>query len=371
MKQQLYINQGFAAWDGILKQYQPQKTLLVCGKQSYRSIEAIVQPLLTQLSGKIITFNEFGKKPCIEDIFRGITLCREENVDLIIAIGGGHCIDTAKAINLLSKQPISLNNANDLAESIRGNTTLIPTECPLIVMPTTCGSGSEATHFAVVYIGSDKFSLAHPSILADWVIADKCLVNSLPHSIAVYTALDALCQAIESYWSVGATQESEEYALNALKIISPHLQNQFTINDQFFTDMVLAANYAGRAINISKTTAPHALSYYLTDQFDVPHGIAVALTLGAVATYTEINAENHTQKKIQTIKNILNFSDEFSQSWYDFIASLDIACKLSDYNLKEEHLEKMVNSVNLQRLANHPINFDTKQLKQVLKSRYI
>ena len=328
------------------------------------------QPLLDKLTGDIATFNDFAKKPCIEDIFRGVQLCQNEQIDLIIAIGGGHCIDTAKAINILSQQSLTFSNFNQLSPYIQGKQDTSKSQRPLIVMPTTCGSGSEATHFAVVYIGSDKYSLAHPSILPDWVIADQCLVESLPKSIAVYTALDALCQAIESYWSVGTSKESEEYALQSLKIISPHLKEGFKVDKQFLTDMVYASNYSGQAINISKTTAPHALSYYLTDQFDVPHGIAVALTLGAIASYTEQHGNAQTQEKLQNIKNILKFSDDFSQAWYQFIKKLELPTRLSAYGLQQQHLTHMVASVNLQRLANHPIQFDEKTLLEILQKCY-
>ena len=146
----------------------------------------------------------------------------------------------------------------------RGLISLDDPEIPLIAIPTTAGSGSEATHFAVVYIDEEKFSLASDFLLPEAVILDGNLISSGSKYQKTCNALDALSQAIESAWAAGSTEKSRQFAFEAIsacwRLIPKVLQTE-KHNVADLQAMIVASNQAGRAINISKTTAAHAWSY--------------------------------------------------------------------------------------------------------------
>ena len=155
-------------------------------------------------------------------------------------------------------------------------------------IPTTAGTGSEATHFAVIYVDGKKKSIASQQLLPDVVILDPQLTDNMPAYVSACSGFDALSQAIESYWSRAATPLSQLYAAMAIEVLLVELPQAVNSNSRLARDkMQMAANWAGKAINISKTTAPHAMSYVITQEFGIPHGHAVALTLGKFFTLHE------------------------------------------------------------------------------------
>src|SRR5207248_4789041 len=125
-----------------------------------------------------------------------------------------------------------------------------------------------------------KYSVCHEFLLPDIAIVDPILTHKMSPRLTAITGMDALSQAIESYWSIHSTEESKGYAREAIRIIVdqlPKAVNEPT-NDSRLA-MARASHLAGKAINVTRTTAPHALSYALTSRFGVPHGQAVSLTL--------------------------------------------------------------------------------------------
>src|SRR5690606_25840825 len=139
---------------------------------------------------------------------------------------------------------------------------------PLLAVPTTAGTGSEATHFAVVYIDGVKHSLAHPLLRPDLVILDPLLTYAMPPGLTAATGLDALSQGIEALWAVGATTKSVGYAARAVELAAGALETAVIAPDRTARRaMMEAAHASGLAIDISKTTAPHALSYAISTDF--------------------------------------------------------------------------------------------------------
>ncbi len=157
-----------------------------------------------------------------------------------------------------------------------------PAKIPLLAIPTTAGTGSESTHFAVVYVKGKKQSVAHEALLPDRVLLDASALKGLPEYQKKCTLMDAMCQAIESWWNVNRTEESVTYAKEALQRSLANRQAYLQGEEVAAHEMLRAANLAGRAINITKTTAPHAMSYKLTSLYGLSHGHAVALCLPEV-----------------------------------------------------------------------------------------
>lgn len=316
----------------ILAREKPRHIFLVHGKESYKACgaEQKVSPLL--VGYQVTPFTDFSVNAKLEDAEKGIAAFREQGCDLVVAVGGGSALDVGKAIAFCAEFPGQVGSY--LAKKI----SFPPRRTPLITIPTTAGTGSEATHFAVLYVGKQKHSLAHPSIIPDYAIIDPSLTFSLSPYITACTGMDALSQAIESYWSIHSTPESKRYAAEAIPLALAHLKKAVrNPTPEARIGMAQAANLAGKAINISFTTACHALSYPITSYFNIPHGHAVALTLPEMVLYNaEISAEDcRDEGGIDYVKKAM-----------DDLSSLSGVS--SPEELKEQ-LEKLIENIGLER----------------------
>ena len=328
----------------ILDEGNQRNIFLVSGGKSYKSSGA-EQELSKILAPYTITrFYNFSPNPKLEDVEKGIDVFKREEQDLVIAVGGGSVIDMAKLINSLSAQP---GNPEDYAigkkiESM-GN--------PLIAIPTTSGAGSEATHFAVVYINKAKFSLAHEYILPDISIVDPQFTMNLPRNVTASSGMDALGQATESYWGKGATKESKAYAAEAIRLVMERLEN--AVNNSSIAPrhaMAKAAHLAGKAINITKTTAPHALSYAFTSYYGVPHGHAVGLTLGRFLVY---NSQGNNFSGLYDLFGVDN-ANAAKEKIELLMKNIGLETDLKTWLKTDKDIDLIVNNVNVERLGNNP-----------------
>src|SRR3989344_336954 len=182
----------------ILKKYEPKSIFLVTGKDSYEKCGAklIIDKILRDYD--VTRFYEFEPNPKLSDIKKGIEFFKKNNCHFVIAVGGGSVIDVAKSINVLAA------NTGKPIDYIKNIKKIIKKGKTLVAVPTTSGSGSEATKFAVVYIDKTKYSLDNEFILPDYAIVDPQFTISLPKNITASTGMDALSQGIESYWSINS-----------------------------------------------------------------------------------------------------------------------------------------------------------------------
>ncbi|MEG1564611.1 MAG: iron-containing alcohol dehydrogenase, partial [Bacteroides sp.] len=228
----------------------------------------------------------------------------------------------------------------------------------LIALPTTAGTGSEATHFAVIYKNKIKYSVAHKDILPNIaVVAAEFTYNNTKYLTAC-TGFDALSQAIEAYWNVNATKESDEYAIKAIKLLWQNLPLVVNTPNKHIRDQVsIGAYWAGRAINITMTTAPHAFSYPFTTYYHYPHGHAVALTFPFWCKYNFENSSIATntdwQLKKEILKKLFDIKEDSAalEFFYSYINSIGLFYNLPidfDYNT-------IIENINFPRLKNNPI----------------
>lgn len=374
----------------------PKSLLLIHGKNSYHSSGA--QKKLTPLlrPNLVTSFSDFSSNAKLEEVEKGLEIFRAHHCDCTLAVGGGSALDLAKVITLLGDQGIDGDHlAGQLSETdhhhsapasaaayIRKEKPLTVRRTPLILIPTTAGTGSEATHFAVVYIGKDKYSLAHPSLIPDEAIIDPELTFSLPPYQTASTGMDALAQAIESYWSVHSTEESKQYAREAIVLALQHLEK--AVNNptpEARTGMAKAANLAGKAINISFTTACHAISYPITSYFGIPHGHAVALTLPEMVLYNSGIAElecldkrgvGYVQQVMADLYSlfIVSSAEEMKLKLEGLLDAIGLKRKLSAVGIATTlDLEIIIqHGFNPERVKNNPRKIGAEELRKVLDS---
>jgi alcohol dehydrogenase class IV len=375
MKQKEYFGTGsIKSLRNILVENNAENIFLVTGKSSYHSCgaEDSLRKILEKYN--VFRFYDFEENPKIEDVRKGGGLFREFNPDLVIGVGGGTALDMAKLLNTLSLQN------NDPKKYILNGEEIKKLGKPLILIPTTSGTGSEATHFAVVYIDKKKYSLAHEHMLPGYSIIDSNFTLNLPKRITASTGMDALSQAMESHWATGSTPESREYSRNAINLIKENLENAVNNpTNEFRLAMAKAANLAGKAINITKTTAPHAISYALTSYFGIPHGHAAGLTLGKFLVYnSQVTEEDcndscdpeFVRKTILELCGLLNVKDTSSakNKIDSLMKEIGLETNISNLGIRsEEDLDLIIGNVNIERLINNPRTINRDVMKTLLR----
>ncbi len=361
MREQIFIN-DYRELNNQLKIGESKSILVVCDKFL---LDSFFLDFLKKLNVSIHTFTDFKPNPKYEEVLEGIKIFKENNCDLIIAVGGGSAIDVAKCIRSFSTLD---EKKNYLQQKIMAN------DIPLLAVPTTAGTGSESTHFAVIYYDGVKYSVDDSSVLPNYVLLEAKFLESLPLYQKKSTLLDALCQGIESYWSVNSTDESKKYAKLAISGILKNYQRYIAGDNSVNDEIMKAANYSGRAINISKTTAAHAMSYKITSLYGISHGHAVAVCLPHIWEYMidHIN-DTHDARGAQYLDGVFNDLD----AMFGTVSHRETIAKLIDmYDdidipytgvINVDDLEVLTKSVNVDRLKNNPISLDVEVIENIYK----
>ena len=325
-------------------------------------------------SGVLVSrFGDFSENPKIEDISKGVSLIASVKPDLVVAIGGGSAIDTAKLVNFFPARGVTAE------QYISGNTGVNEKCRPFIAIPTTAGSGSEATGFAVLYVDKKKYSVEHPSLRPLIAILDPDLTLSLPGAVIASSGIDALSQAVESYWSVNSNTESKMYAEEAVNALSRNMADAFSRKSPAaMAAMMEEAYLSGKAINITRTTAPHAISYALTSHYGVSHGQAVGLLLPSFFEYNYNVTEQDCADKRgvsyvrETLRNIclmFGCGDPVSagRKIRALMSEIGLKTRLSQLGVREgPQIELLVENVNAERLMNNPRIVTKKSVRELL-----
>ena len=353
------IVQGIGHLQEILASVGKQKLLLVTDA-SYPFLS--IRNDIEALSVKKVTFSDFTSNPLYEDICKGVRLCQREECDALLAVGGGSAIDVAKCIKMAV---LGLENHTgvSLFEDQHDDNPARP--LPLIAIPTTAGTGSESTHNAVMYYQGVKQTVTNDGILPDYALLEPTVLKTLPLYQKKCTMLDALCQGIESWWSVNSTDESKAYARQAVERVVRYWRPYIMDNDaEAAVQMMWAANYAGRAINISATTAAHAMSYKITSLYGLPHGHAVAVCLPEVWAYMLSHPERCIDPRGEAyIRSVFeDISQLVSIQWFrNLMDELEMQHPVSCR--RDEELTLLSRSVNPVRLKNNPVSINEQQAR--------
>lgn len=351
--------ENYKGLDNWLKEMEAKKILLVCDS-SIRYQKEFGSHLreMERLGVDIIDFRGFQPNPLYENVRNGVKRFQEQNCDTIIAVGGGSAIDVAKCIKAYAEME---DNGEDGAWLEQG---IVPNTIPFLAMPTTAGTGSEATRYAVIYYDGKKQSVASESLIPGAVLMDSDCLISLPSYQKKATMMDALCHGIESFWSVNSTEESKEYSRAAIQGVIKNMEGYLNNTEEGRQGMLLAANRAGKAINIAQTTAGHAMCYKITSLFGSAHGHAAILCNRVLFTWMIDNTDKTIDSRGR--KYIACTLDEIGQAMGCTDArrgaeKLENIFNKLEFNVPKatiNQFEELKASVNPVRLKNHPIAFD-------------
>lgn len=363
----------------IIDEVKARRVFLVTGRSFYESLGLEEKIRQFVQGGVFVRYSEFSVNPQFDDVIIGLQKMKEFSPDLVVGLGGGSVLDMAKLLSIFYQKEGVI-----VVDFIKARLPLPKKGLPLVLIPTTAGSGSEATHFAVVYLSGQKFSVSSKELLPDFSILDPELTYTAPSKLTAVGAFDALAHAIESHWAVSSSEESRKYSASSIKIIMQIFDKLISNPDkEVRKNMLEASHLSGEAINLTKTTAAHALSYEFTMRFGLPHGQAVMLSLpklfrlNALAGPGDLNFgvsfPDHKKRMNELCvllgeqtaeKASLKLEDMFSRS------GLKISLNLIGSD-KENEIVDIVSKVNLERLSNNPVKVNQKALYGIVAETFL
>lgn len=301
--------------------------------------------------------DDLAVEPTYTEAQRVVDQCNELNADFLVAVGGGSVIDATKLVSMLLHSDLTVKDLLDDPSRARK-------QVPLLVIPTTAGTGAEATPNAIVAVPEKelKVGIVNSEMVADYVLLDSRTTKNLPRSIAASTGVDALCHAVECYTSNKANPISDCFAIRALEMIMKNIipacddKEALEAKEQ----MLIASFFAGIAIAASGTTAVHALSYPLGGKYHIAHGVANAMLLTPVMRFNEpviapklADAYDRCYADGKGLTEAEK-ADRFITKMEEIVRHLDIPTDLTKFGVPREDLESLVESgMDVKRLLNN------------------
>ena len=350
------------------------KIFLITGKNSYYKSKADI--FLKISKNKIVKY--YFKKsylPEFSELKEIIKEVRNFNPDIILAIGGGAVIDYSKIVSIADDIEFSNLKKKLLSYANIGKTKVFP----LIAIPTTAGAGAEVTSNAVIYINGIKYSVENKLLIPNYFFLFTSLIINNPKKLKSSAGFDAIAQAVESLISVKSNRASVSFAKKSL-ILSTKNYLSFVNKPNYENSksMLIASNLAGKAINISKTTAPHAVSYPFSTLYGISHGHAVSLTFEKflLFNFKKINYSNANfdlKKRYQLIFDSFNVNN--INELYDKIKFFKKEANLEDSFSKlkiniNSNLNQILRQINILRLKNNPVPLNKKDIKYILTNDF-
>jgi len=345
-----------------------KKIFVLCGKKSF--VNSGAENLLKNINNKEIKlFYKKSEIPILEELIEIIKDIKNFKPDLFLAIGGGAVIDYAKIANVVDIRP-------DLAELIVNYTYPFKKKyTKLAVIPTTAGSGAEVTSNAVIYVDGIKHSFESELLIPDHFFLIPEFLISAPNKIKASSGFDAIAQALESLVSRKSNDKSVEYASKSLRVsVNSFISFINEPNMKNATEMSIASNLAGKAISISKTTAPHAASYPFTSLFNISHGHAVSLFFEKFFKFNYENIDKSEtsfdlKKRFDLIFNLFDVQDinGFNSKISLIKKSANLEDDLTKFNIDIiKSSEDVLKGINLLRLGNNPVKIDGKDILNII-----
>ena len=312
----------------------------------------ILTSILDETDASYQVFDDLTPEPAYQDVERVMKEAEEAKGDLIIAIGGGSVMDAAKLCSVLK-------GASYTVRDLLNNPALAKKQIRSVMIPTTCGTGSEATCNAIVAIPEEqsKKGIVNDDMIPDYVILDPQMIAKLPKSIVAATGVDALAHVVECFTSKKATPFSDTYAMAGARLIFHNIREAYHTPDNMEAknNMMLGAFYGGVAITGSGTTAVHALSYPLGGKYHIAHGVSNAILFAHVMEFNKDACSSRLAKLCDGVFPELagKSEDEKAQHMIDQIADIvkvtEIPTDLGKFGVKMEDLDFLVDAGSKQQ----------------------
>ena len=331
---------------GEIKKRGFEKVFLVSDKSLVDAgVTAKVEKILEQADIPYTLYSEIKPNPTIENVLDGVEACKNARADLIVAVGGGSSIDTAKGISIIMTNPDRAD-----VKSLNGNSNTVNRGMPIIAMPTTAGTAAEVT---INYVITDpdaevKMVCVDPNDIPILAIIDSELMASMPKSLAAATGMDALTHAVEGYITLAHNEMSDMFHMKAIKMIFKYLAKAVNEKDDEAIEMMGMAQYiAGMGFSNVGLGIVHSMAHQLGAVYDTPHGIANAMLLPTVMKFNgevcyerfrdilkELGypAEKYTKEEVikTFVEKIQGLSEE-----------VGITTTIKDYGAKEADFEML------------------------------
>ena len=334
---------------------------------------------LNNICSKIVLFNEVEADPSLSTLERAIEIGKKNNCSGVIGFGGGSSMDVAKLSALIM-------GSNENLDTAWGVNLACGPRVPLVLVPTTAGTGSEVTPVSIITIGqNEKRGVSSPIILPDLAILDPTLTIGLPKKITAATGVDAMVHAIEAYSSINKNNNSisQMYALEALKLLEKSIE-RVVLDGKDLTarsDMLKGSMLAGVAFANSPVAAVHALAYPLGGIFKIPHGLSNALILPYVLRYNQSDARaskayadlcDHIWPSKGSKRGNQFKSSLFIDKLENLSSRLGLETRLRDVGIPQEACQKLAEESMKQTrlLVNNPRAIEKKDAFDIYKAAW-
>lgn len=332
-----------------------------------------INEIMTESGLESVVFDKCVENPRALDVTEGAAVFTEKGCDGIIALGGGSPIDQAKGIRVVAKYGGTALDFNVMGGSrVREIAADIP---PMIAVPTTSGTGSEATRAAVITDTEKgaKFFLVSQFLLPTNVILDPELTKSMPPKVTAATGMDALVHSLEAYVTAAANPISESFGRTSFTLIGKSLKKAVDSGDNLDarSDMSMASLLAGLSFSIAGLGAVHSLAHPLGARYHIPHGLANSIMMPHVMRY---NSKTSEAKYIEAVKLMgidVSTAEESAQAITRFSADIGLPTKLSDIGIKKDALVQL--SIDATADGTHfsnPVPCTQKSLLEIYKQAF-
>ncbi|OBX08165.1 alcohol dehydrogenase [Gallibacterium salpingitidis] len=358
----------------VVSAYQAKKVIIITDEGVFKTGLIEKPKAVLEDAGVVVQIiADTPPEPPMEKINAIFDIAKSLQAEMVIGIGGGSAMDTAKLIAVM------LNNEVSLFEVVRGGQKFTKRGLPTLMVPTTAGTGSEATQNSIVLDTERelKVGIVDEKLVSSSVILDPEMTEKLPKHITANTGIDALCHAIECYISKKSNVLCEMLALKAINLIVSSIREAYHngSNLEAREKMLLGAYLGGACIATSSTVAVHALSYPLGGKYHIPHGLSNAILLPDVMKFNLDACE----KKFSEIAVAMGLdtqglsqrqaAEKMIEELYSLIRDLNIHCDLREKGINESVLDELVDSAfSVRRLLdNNPKEMTKEDIREIYK----
>lgn len=317
---------------------------------------------------KVSYFHHIEPNPSTDTVDACAAAIRKAKGTTVIGLGGGSCLDTAKAAACMAASD------KKFVECLAGRAELPGREPKLILIPTTAGTGSEVTNVGV-YTNSEtgeKSPMVRPDFYGDVAVIYPEATYTMPPAVTANTGMDAFCHAIEAYWNHNSQPLCDACAVGALKLIKENLLTAYNHPDDHEArkNMCVASLLAGVAFSQTRTTGPHALSYPLTARYHVAHGVGCAISLPAFIRRSSQKAE-HKMRRLAKDLGYVSI-ESLADGVEELLKNLHMPTRLKEIGTGEQEMENIVKEAMnyYPQLALTPVVITEETLSELLHSIY-